>query len=345
MFKKSIQLTENLSKIYFTLDDDAFDLAISLYGRGKPSEASKLHVAKILLEQMFHEKSMRIFQTQNIRLMNANVEKAPIMGVVTVCKINDKVKLALPDDIPNSLVDSINNELSKVKEMFDKVLIKLGLCRNESSQVVTDHSSITYDLHYTKDGVIINTIEKQLFDMDIDNDIDKNLFLNKQVGDIIILDKNDINIEAEIKEIYNNIPYSEDFYDIEKINAYNFESFKEMEESFNSSYRLETTINKMYDYILDYVCNNTEYEFTEDILEFFKKNYPDANDIKRIIYEDLLKSIVVYETSYEQNFEELAEAYKDMAFYIYTGMYKHQEDLIYFNRKCISQYVVRKFPN
>lgn len=303
------------------------------------SACLKLSVA--MVNMALNKNGIKCLSTRDTKYFNDSNPQIPFMGVTKVFVLDDSLKLALPQSLSGSVREEIENLHETIDKEFEEILIKIGLFYQESTEIVCDNSQVLYNLHYKKDDVIINTLKNQLFDMNEDNDIDKNLFLGAQVGDRIVINSDDVVIEAEIINVVSKIPYSKTRFDVNNINELGYSSLEDMYDDFEKSYYLLNKIEIIYNYIEDYAVKNTNFKIPKELKEIFLKNNPYNKNVEEDVYHDILNTLYCLNDSYLEDESCLIPSFEELGFYYRTGAFDIVDIIDYFSKKSIINNLIK----
>ena len=303
------------------------------------SACLKLSVA--MVNMALNKNGIKCLATRDTKFFNNSNPQIPFMGVTKVYILDEDFKLSLPLGLNNSVKEEIDNLSQTIEKDFEDVLIKIGLFYQESTEIVCDNSQVFYNLHYKKDGVIINTLKNQLFDMNEDNDIDKNLFLGAQVGDRIIINSDDVIIEAEILSVISKIPYSKTRFDVNNINELGYISLEDMYDDFEKSYYLLNKVEIIYNYIVDYAMKNTNFKISKELRDIFTKNNPENDSVELDIYHDIFNTLYCLNEEYLEDESCLIPSFEELGFYYRTGAFDIVDIIDYFSKKNVINNLIK----
>ena len=303
------------------------------------SACLKLSVA--MVNMALNKNGIRCLSTRDTKYFNDSNPQIPFMGVTKVFVLDDNLKLAIPENLSDSVKEEIANLHKTIDKEFEEILIKIGLFYQESTEIVCENSQVFYNLHYKKNGVYINTLKNQLFDMNEDNDIDKNLFLGAQVGDQIIINSDDVVIEAEITNVISKIPYSKTRFESDNIKELGYENLEDMYDDFEKSYYLLNKIEVIYNYIEDYAIKNTNFKIPKDLKEMFLKNNPYNKNVEKDIYHDILNTLYCLNENFLEDESCLIPTFEELEFYYRTGAFDIVDIINYFSKKSIINNLIK----
>ncbi len=357
MIIKSHVDSSNLCRIYFCISSD--ELTEKDFPNGNPGLKEKFlekynraEIEATLTSKCLMHKQNKALSLKKIRFFTSAVEADYFMGVMTAYLIPNDVKIAIPNSVSQDVIDKLLNVSQNTQKNFQKKLIECGLYYNKKADVVSSFSVITYDLHYQKDDIVINTIKDQVFDMNEDEDINKELFLGAHLGDKIVVDEDDILVIAEIKKIRDKIPYSNSKYNADKIAEIDYSDFDEMYNEFKKAYTNLSKVNILFDYILEYARENTDFSFPPQIKEFYKSalkdDYPNLflgdnfnGDLEEKMFFDLLNSLTPYERlKIITDILDFDAIFNDLEFYYRTSLIEFEDVSKYITKKNIISYYI-----
>lgn len=304
---------------------------------------------------------LSVFETQ---FFNNTNKYLPIMGVNKVFIIPNDFSLSVPKEIDSKFIKELDDKLNKVDEEFKNTLIKLKFYSQEPANKVTQYSQIIYDLHYLSDGVEINTITNQFFDLLEDDDMDKNLFVGKQIGDFVKIDSDNLNktnsskdnietdnnetdnnetdnieIKAEIKSIIDRIPYNKDTI-IGKLKEFKYSDYDTMYNDFVLSYKNYLKVNSLFDLILDNVIKQSKLEIPNELKEMFINKGSSKDNVINDIYFDIMKTLVRKTEIPLHEFLEISNMVNDLKFYHITFLVSSTDEKNYLMKKRILKHLI-----
>lgn len=357
MIVKSHIDSSNLCRIYFCISTQ--ELTEREFPDDNPllkekflEKYNRADIEAIITTNYLAKKKNKALSLKKLNFFTSGVKTDYYIGVMTAYLIPDDVKIAIPTTISQEVADKLLYVSKSMKSNFQKKLIECGLCYNKKVDVVSDYSTITYDLHYQKDDIVINTIKDQTFDMSNDEDINREIFLKAHVGDKIVVDEDEIVVVAEITKIRDKIPYSDERYNGDKLLEYGYSDFDEMYQDFKKSYTNLSKVNIVFDYILSYARENTEFSFPSPIKRFYKNalknNYPSVfygelnnDELEEKMFFDLLNSLTPYERlKIITDLLDFDAMFNDLEFYYRTSLIEFEEVSKYITKKNIISYYI-----
>lgn len=264
-----------------------------------------------LLDNTLLEKDIIPISNKDIHYLLPLSFDKPLIGVATFPKLLDPINLKLP-----SYIEYDNdNEINKcAKKRFKNILKEKGFHLLEEIEIVNKNSVVEYDLEYTNDGKILDKIENQEFDMEIDKDLDPKLFIGKKIGDIIVLDSDQLTSQAKIKGIYKKKLYDSDHYVKEDIEELGFDSFEEFEDVYIDAAEHEAYEDKIVDILTDELLKENDIEFSDELLSFYLKrnDYNVLKSKKQIMKDYFLKIMQIQGEESIDDEEELAVLFSEV---------------------------------
>ena len=196
----------------------------------------------------------------------------------------------------------------------DVLAIDVYTTISEAIEIVNKNSVVEYDLEYTNDGKILDKIENQEFDMEIDKDLDPKLFIGKKIGDIIVLDSDQLTSQAKIKGIYKKKLYDSDHYVKEDIEELGFDSFEEFEDVYIDAAEHEAYEDKIVDILTDELLKENDIEFSDELLSFYLKrnDYNVLKSKKQSMKDYFLKIMQIQGEENIGDEEELAVLFSEV---------------------------------
>lgn len=195
-------------------------------------------------------------------------EKKPVTGVMKVVCLCDSNNIELTSDVKYKKISN-----SILEKRFNEMLLKNEKYTLKTADICNQHSVFTYDLHYVKDGKIIEKITDQEYDADFDYEINPDQYIGLKKGDTTILSQSDVIIEALITNVYEKIPYNEENCDLDFIQEFGYDNFTEFK---NYYMKLDSEYLSMIDVsnkIIKYFININDIKVPNEICEEHKYKY------------------------------------------------------------------------
>lgn len=364
MVIKCVPKGNNIYNVYFSIEllEDDGELNYNLFLANKDledfTEEDLQKLSYDIMNNDFQKElidkdlpCLSVFETQ---FFNNTNKYLPIMGVNKVFILPNDFTLSVPKEIDSKFLKELDDKLNKVDEEFENTLIKLKFYSQESATIVTPYSQIIYDLHYLSDGIEINTITNQFFDLLEDDDMDKNLFVGKQIGDFVKIDSDDTNktnsteekieidnieIKVEIKSIINRIPYNKDTI-IDKLKEFKYSDYDTMYNDFVLSYKNYLKVNSLFDLILDNVIKQSKLKIPNELKEMFINKGSSKDNVLNDIYFDIMKTLVRKTEIPLHEFLEISNMVNDLKFYHITFLVSSTDEKNYLMKKRILKHLI-----
>lgn len=299
--KKAKMLYDNFSKLNITDCDIPFEEFIH--------DTVIRHVELNLVDFALQKRNIIPISKKDIRYLSPLKLGYPLIGVCTVAIEIDSHEFKLPEFIDfddDDLVDKL------AFNDFQKTLSEKGFYSKRESDIVEKDSVIIFDLNYTLNGKVLNSIENQEFDMENDTDIDASSLLNCKVGDRVIIDQqNELTTEVVIKTVYSKRVYDALNYDSQKIKALGYNSFAELENEYLQAKEREIYEQKLLEIIALKVLEVNDFVFSDELINHYQKIYGTSlQEIKMQYALDYLLSYLEGEDDGDLLFDEDVEQIK-----------------------------------
>lgn len=337
-----IKINNQLCRVYYAFYDsemgemynELVDSFEGVIGR-KMESIFKMYLYEYIENQLLEERllldNIICVSNKEIRHLIEYKKNKPFIGVAVFATLPIDKSFVLPNVIEEK--DDVEF-FNKANMMFKEIMLKKDFCYREKSNIIKEDSLVVYDLNCMKNGVLINTIENQEFNMASDDEFDSKLFLNCQIGDHIIVDQDEFINEAVIKDIYEKKPYNEENFDLTEIEKFDCSNFGEFRNKFIKAkvndLRQQDIINKFIDSVIK---NNKEYKLSKALIDFYKKMYEISYDeCVRKIYTDYFLKIFSVKDNIKVNTEE-ADAIMEDVFILDLGVTDDINTPLYINKK------------
>jgi len=194
-----------------------------------------------------------------------------LLGIAQFCILPDNVDLELPTYVPTKFLNvMVTNE--DVTNTMNQILLKQGYFQTVSDDEVTRNAVITYNLLYKKGDFLINTIQDQTFDMTSESfDIDGEKFVGRRVGDIIVLDEDEIKVEAKITkiEIKEVIPITEEI--VKKLHFSRVTSVEGFYKKIKDTLEFGKLLDVIVYYLTEFIIQNKQLTFDDYVTDFYQR--------------------------------------------------------------------------
>jgi len=194
-----------------------------------------------------------------------------LLGIAQFCILPDNVDLELPTYVPTKFLKiTVTNE--DVTNTMNQILLKQGYFQTVSDDEVTRNAVITYNLLYKKGDFLINTIQDQTFDMTSESfDIDGEKFVGRRVGDIIVLDEDEIKVEAKITkiEIKEVIPITEEI--VKKLHFSRVTSVEGFYKKIKDTLEFGKLLDVIVYYLTEFIIQNKQLTFDDYVTDFYQR--------------------------------------------------------------------------
>lgn len=248
-----------------------------------------------------------------------------VLGIAKFCILPEELNIELPTYIPSSFI-----ETNVTKEQTLSTINKILICNDYYDLIevseVDETSVITYDLCYTNNGTVLNKIENQTFDMsevtDENVDIDPLKFEKKKKDDIVILDNEEVKVEARIKKIEKKVAKELTDEIVKNLKFLRVTTATGFEKKINEIYKFGKTLDLLVYYVTEFIIQNKQIEFDSYVVDFYQKyasqcNLPTDNidydsGIKRMLIIEYLSAII--DAKYEdENIMHVGKIYDEQA--------------------------------
>lgn len=194
-----------------------------------------------------------------------------LLGIVQFCILPENLDLELPTYIPTKFLDiEITDE--DIDKLVNKILLENNYYELSESEIVTKTAIVTYDLCYTKDDLLINQIKDQIFDMASDNnDIDPLKLEGKKKADKVILDEDEIVVEARITKIEEKIPSTLTEEIVKRLKFSRVITVEGFKRKIRETVRFGKLLDVIVYYITEFVIQNKQLSFDSYVNNFYLK--------------------------------------------------------------------------
>lgn len=254
-------------------------------------EYVKSDIEDMIEEQIYLENLMPIGEKQYHYFLEPKIDQPLIVLVKFLTVPLRDCKLTLPKTIDPASIQPENIE-EDVERIIQVILEKHGYCRMSAAESVTETSTITYDLIYEEDGHIINTVKELYLNMEEEEEIPIEKFLNKKVGDRLLLDQDKVNLVAEIKAISKMTPVTLTDMIVAQLDYVETKTVKEFKQKIHEVLYMGNAIHNTMKKVLDEIIIHQAFELDPQALAFFKK-YEGAG-LSDAEAEKELKSMIFY---------------------------------------------------
>lgn len=284
----------------------------------------------------------------------------PLYGIVFFVIVPENTSVSLPKEIPSYVNAEITDyELRLTKELEDeknikssigKYLVKLGLYDIVESDIVSDCSTVYYDLVKKVNGEITEEIDGLVMNIDsVGNESIYKQLIGTKLNDIAILVNNDEVQELHINKIIEKDLYTNEKYNKEKVYDHSFKNLKNLKETLAKAEVLKKKIEIYLNYISRFAYSVNEFTVSPRVIEFYKETYKNDNLSDEDIYVKIINEITekIIESKIGEEDEEflldqqikfLNISTNPMMFYVHTNLSNRMEVFEWY-----SKYLVLKF--
>lgn len=316
-------------------------------------ESFLMKIEKEYLNEILLDRNLISIGEKEIRIISDLKNGQPFIGVARFIVLPEVINLALPMTLPLSLKKEYTNKVNNLKEEFVMRLYDNGYSTFSECDQIEKDCVVTYDLRFLIDGKIVSEYSDQTLEMYKNNEIDLEKFIGAKVNDAVIVSNVDgVITDFLIKKIEKSMPYNETT-EIEKFLEIGYQNYLEMFESFSNSFCYITKVNLYIDYFVDFIYQNSDIEFNNQIIEFYKKReffvYDKEYDLaqtkeereeiikKSYIFDLLLKMVELKGSKLAEVDEYLIE--KDFKDYCLNEDYDEYDFKIYYFKNQIFEYL------
>lgn len=234
-------------------------------------EAVKEKIEFEIIEDEIEDLDVYIVGPKMIKYLTKIEKGKSLIGIAQFCILPEDIDIELPTYIPNQFLNIVIEE-EDIEKTIRQILLKQGYFQVIPSLVVTNDAEITYDLSYRKEDFLINTIQNQTFDMASKNlDIDKEKFLGKRMNDIILIDEDEIRVEAKITKIEIKIatPITEKI--VKDLHLYRTTTIEGFRKKIKEALEFGKLLDIIVYYITEFIMQNKQLVFDQYIMDFYQR--------------------------------------------------------------------------
>lgn len=238
--------------------------------------------------------------SRKYRYLTEVSKSGPLLVICQFCILPTDIQLKFPTKIPKEIFN-IPHEDDVVKDFTNQILIMNNQYELKDVDVATIKSQVTYDLSYTKEDFIISELNDQMIYLDDEDQEERLLFLNSQVGDSIVLDnEDDVVITAKVKRIQNQVTKKLTNKIVEEINFLGTKTISEFHDKILSIFTFSSTVVILINYLADFVIQTGDIEFDEYVInhfmdtEFAPKKKKDIEAYLNEIKRELIKEYIIW---------------------------------------------------
>lgn len=288
-------VNEQFYQLYFSFSitevekmfEEVFDKYTYLPDSDEAIEEIKEKIDNEILEDEIEDLDLVVVGPRITKFMTTVKKGKPLMGITQMCVLPDDINISLPTFIPEELFKfDIDDET--VENLIKEILIGNNLYSMEEVNIVDEDSVITYDLCYTNDDLLINKIENQEFDMQSDDELNPKLFINKKVGNEVVIDKSEITTIAKITKIEKKVPYSLTDEVISKLKFGSVKTKSGFVKKIKSILEFQKDIQISVFYITEAILSSGQFKFSDVVINYFLKA---VNKVENKITESLKNNI------------------------------------------------------
>lgn len=238
--------------------------------------------------------------SRKYRYLTEVTKSSPLLVICQFCILPTDIQLKFPTKIPKEIFN-IPHEDDVVKDFTNQILIMNNQYELKDVDVATIKSQVIYDLSYTKEDFVISELSDQIIYLDDEDQDERLLFLNSQVGDAIVLDNEDnVVVTAKVKQIQNQVTKKLTNKIVEEINFLGTKTISEFHDKILSIFTFSSTVVILLNYLADFVIQTGEIEFDEYVInhfidtEFAPKNKKDIEAYLNEIKRELIKEYIIW---------------------------------------------------
>ena len=297
------------------------------------------------------ERDLICIGKKDIRILSDIKKDQPFVCVARFLVLPQVVNLSLPLSLPLTVKEEYNKKVKNLEKDLVNTLLENGYSSLKKCDEIDKDCMVTYDLRFSIDGNVISEYPNQILEMYKDNELELEKFIGAKVNDtVIVSDVDGVITDFLIKKIQKNTPYNQNTK-IEKFQELGYQSYQEMFELFSKSYYFITKVNLYIDYMVNFIYQNSDLNFNDQILEFYKsrdffaydKEYDfaetkEARDeiIKRSYIFDLLFKMIELKGFAIGNEEVAEEYYSD---YCLTSDFDEYDFRVFYSKYQIFEYL------
>ena len=269
------------------------------------------YIENHILDAKLSEEKIVCVSRKNIKRLTDFKKNVPYIGVATFATLPTDYSFVLPKKV--EIIEDVSY-FNKANAMFKEEMLKKGFYYREKINAVQENSIFVYDLIIKKNGVLVNTISNQQFDMVNDDDYDKKLFIGCAVGSCININQEEFVNEITIKSIFEKKPFNDESFDYTAIAGFRCETFAEFRNKFIDAAVRDMIQTKLLNKFIDLVLEeNKMFMISNDLKQFYIKTF-DLNEEDSIyqILKDYFMHIFCLKNNLELTLDETNEVLDDV---------------------------------
>ncbi|MDD4000523.1 MAG: hypothetical protein PHX62_06495 [Bacilli bacterium] len=196
----------------------------------------------------------------------------PLLVISQFCILPIDLQIKLPTKIPAEIF-KISYASDVLKDFTRQILIQNGEYEYKDAEVSKKGSIVKYDIAYVRDDFIISEIEDQEINLDDVEQPDRSLFLNRRVGETLILDEDDsVTVKATIKEIRALTVNRLTNKIVSELKFLNTKTVSEFNEKIKAIFNFSSSVVILLNYLAEFVIQTGDIELDDYVLDFFLEN-------------------------------------------------------------------------
>ncbi len=196
----------------------------------------------------------------------------PITGIVFFTKLPELLEFSIPREIPSYVTQQIAKKEKTIANNYDDCLIKLGLYDVVESNVVTETSTVYYNITKLNDSNETETIKDLTINMKDNNSLCNEL-INARLEDRIFTEIDNQNVEICITKILDKVLYTDDSCDMSKLKKIGYRKMSKLKEDYIEAETIKNRIDEYLNYLSNFLYEKDEIKFTPKVFEFYKSVY------------------------------------------------------------------------
>ncbi|MGD9605498.1 MAG: hypothetical protein AB7V00_05030 [Bacilli bacterium] len=299
-------------QIYFSFSSleiqNIYEEVISSYQLGNVKNKKTLkqidelvmkHIENKVIDEEIEKLDVFPVSWKKYRYLNEVSVNQGLVVICQFCVLPPGTEIQLPSKIPSDIL-----KVSLDRDIFDdftnQLMIKNNLYEEQKQQVITDGCLITYDISYEKDDFTINHIENRQLSYTTTNQKQFKLFLDKHIGDEVILDIDDeVVVKAKITEITKKVfpELTDDI--VTNCHFLNTKTVEELTQKVTDIYQFSTIVILLIDFLAEFVMQNGDLVFDETIINHYwdyqeiPKGIKAQANFKRELTKSIIKEYII----------------------------------------------------
>ena len=295
-------------QVYFTFSpaemQNAYRLVRDMYSLEKPkSKKAQKQLDEMVVE---HLEGLMDEEIANLDVIAVSwkqfrylCETSPDQGLVVICQfcvLPPGTEIHFPPKIPTELLHVELDQM--IFEDFVKQLLTANhFDYDEPQKKVTDRSLVSYDLRYMQDDFLINHLENRSISFTTVNQKQFRLFLNKAIGEEVVLDNDDgVLVKAKITGITEKRypPLSDKL--VAQCRFLNTKTVAELTDKVTEIYRYSTIVMVVVDYLVEFIWQTQVFVPDEFVINhFYDSSKIPTNPKEREVFLQGLNKYVIKE--------------------------------------------------